>query len=153
MMTTPPAAGDGQSKADAAIRPASSMRTPRVPLIDRRVWVLGSPTDRLDVLVKALEGAGHAVRTAVTGAELAPTLREFRPHLIVIDMQEDPERGRHIAAQLRADRATRQVPIVLVGAKGVNLKSTEKPITGPSRRYTRPMDAPTVISAILTELL
>ena len=153
MTMPPPTTDDSQSKADADIRPASSLRTPRVPLIPRRAWVLGAPTDRMDALVKALEGAGHEVRTALTGAELAPKLREFRPHIIVIDMQDDAERGRHIASQLRADRATRQVPIVLVGAIGVVLKTTEKPITGPSRRYTRPMDAPTVISAILTELL
>jgi CheY-like chemotaxis protein len=104
-------------------------------------------------MVKALEDAGHEVRTAATGAELAPSLREFRPHLIIIDMHGEADRGRHIATQLRADRATRQVPIVLVGAAGVKLKTGDKPITGPTRRYTGQMDAPSVINAVLTELL
>ena len=154
-MMTPPASESGSSESQSSekIRPASSLRTPRPPLIPRRVWLLGVQSPRVDVMVKALEGAGHEVRTAATGAELAPSLRDFRPHLIIIDMEGEHDKGRHIAAQLRADRATRQVPIVLVGARGVKLKSADKPITGPSRRYTGALDAPSVINAVLTELL
>ena len=155
-MMIPPAtesASGDSPKGEATVRTASSLRTPRAPVIQRRVWVLGVQSDRVGKLVAALEQAGHAVRTAATGAELAPTLREFRPNLIVIDMEGEHDRGRHIATQLRADRATRQVPIVLAGARGVELKTAEKPITGPTRRYTLAMDAPSVINAIVAELL
>ena len=154
-MMTPPASESDSSKpaADAKVRPASSLRTPRPPLIPRRAWVLGVQSPRVEVMVKALEEAGHECRTAATGAELAPTLREFRPHVIIIDMEGEHDKGRHIATQLRADRATRQVPIILVGARGVVLKTAEKPITGPSRRYTGALDSPSVINAVLTELL
>ncbi len=131
---------------------ASSVRTPRDPLLPRKIWILGAAQERVKAVVDALEGAGHAVRTAETGAELAPALREFRPDLIVIDMQDTPDKGRHVAMQLRADRATRQLPIVLVGARGIDIKAGEKPITGPTRRYTLPMDAPSVLNAIVTEL-
>jgi len=131
---------------------ASSVRTPRPPLLPRKIWILGSVEERVQALVAALEGVGHAVRTAETASELVPGMREFRPDLIVIDMQIDPDRGRHVAMQLRADRATRQLPIVLVGARGVEIKRGDKPITGPTRRYTLPMDAPSVMNAIATEL-
>ncbi|MDJ0521700.1 MAG: hypothetical protein QNJ90_06450 [Planctomycetota bacterium] len=130
----------------------SSIRTPREPTLPRKVWILGTAKDRVAAAVRALEGAGHAVRTAESGAELAPVLREFRPDLIVIDMQDEPDRARHVATQLRADRATRQLPIVLVGARGIDVKKGDKPITGPTRRYTLPMDAPSVLNAIVTEL-
>ena len=131
---------------------ASSMRTPKDPILQRKAWILGAAKERVQTLVAALEGAGHAVRTAESGAELAPALREFRPDLIVIDMQDTPDRGRHVALQLRADRATRQLPIILVGARGFDIKAGDKPITGPTRRYTLPMDAPSVVNAIVTEL-
>jgi CheY-like chemotaxis protein len=154
MMTTPDSeSAASASSGDASIRPASSLRTPRPPLIPRRVWILGVQSSRVDTMQKALEEAGHEVRTAATGAELAPSLREFRPHLILIDMDAEHDKGRHVATQLRADRATRQVPIILVGARGVTMKSADKPITGPSRRYTGALDAPSVIKAVLTELL
>jgi PleD family two-component response regulator len=148
MTTAPPQDGT----ADAPRRRSSSVRTPRDPLLPRKVWILGAPENRLKAVKDALEAAGHQVRSAETGAELASTLRDFRPEIIVIDMQDDPDRGRHVATQLRADRATRQLPIILAGARDVDMKQSDKPITGPTRRYVLPLDAPSVLNAIVTEL-
>jgi CheY-like chemotaxis protein len=131
---------------------ASSVRTPRKPLIPRKIWILGTNAQRIEAAVGALEAAGHQVRTAETGGELAPALREFRPDLIVIDMQEQPDRGRHVATQLRADRATRQLPIILVGAASTEAGEAVKQVTGPTRRYRLPMDAPSVLNSIVCEL-
>ena len=140
---------------DSEDKPAfesSSVRTPRHPIVPRKIWILGSAKKRLDVALAALERAGHAVRSADSGAELAPALREFRPDLIIIDMQDEPDRARHVAAQLRADRATRQLPIILVGARGVDVKKGDKPVTGPTRRYALSIDSPSVLNAIVAEL-
>ena len=133
--------------------PVSALRAPTKPRLARNVWLIGFNADRLGVLGKALTAAGHEFRTAETSNELAPNLREFRPDLIVIDMQEQPERGRHTGQQLRADRATRQVPIVLVGlAIKEEADKSDKQVTGPTRRYVLPLDAPSVVNAILAEL-
>ena len=131
---------------------ASSIRTPKTPIIARKVWILATASKRVDAAVAAIEAAGHEVRTAESGAELAPALREFRPDLIVIDMADQPDRGRHVAMQLRADRATRQLPIILVAAKDVSLTQGDKTITGPTRRYALGLDAPSVLNAVVTEL-
>jgi CheY-like chemotaxis protein len=137
---------------DPGLYEASSVRTPRKPLITRRVWILATDPERVARAVAAIEAAGHEVRTAETGAELQPALREFRPDLFVIDMQDHPERGRHVAIQLRADRATRQLPIILVCARDAILAGTDKSITGPTRRYAGALDAPSVLNAVVTEL-
>jgi CheY-like chemotaxis protein len=128
------------------------VRTVRQPLIPRKIWLLGTNQARIAAATAVLEQAGHQVRTAETGSELAPALREFRPDLIVIDIQEQPDRGKHVATQLRADRATRQLPIVLVGGSGPEAAAVEKHVTGPTRRYKLPLDAPSVLNAILCEL-
>ena len=141
-----------KSNDDTARYEASSIRTPKEPLISRKVWILATPSKRVDAAVAAIEAAGHEVRTAETGAELTPALKEFRPDLIVIDMQDQPDRGRHVALQLRADRATRQLPIILVAAREVSLTQGDKTITGPTRRYALPLDAPSVLNAVVTEL-
>lgn len=141
-----------QSNDDKASYEASSVRTPKTPIIARKVWILATAGKRVDAAVEAIKAAGHEVRTAESGAELAPMLREFRPDLIMIDMQDDPDRGRHVALQLRADRATRQLPIILVAAGDVSLTKGDKTITGPTRRYALPLDAPSVLNAVVTEL-
>jgi CheY-like chemotaxis protein len=133
--------------------PVSSLRAPTKPRLSRNVWLIGFHPERLAVVAAALAAAGHEYRTAETSSELAPNLRDFRPDLIVIDMAEQPDRGRHTGQQLRADRATRQVPIVLTGlAIKEEADKSDKQITGPTRRYVLPLDAPSVVNAILAEL-
>lgn len=134
----------------------SSVRAPlSKPIIARRVWVLGTDAGRIAAAAAALQAAGHEVRTGETTAELAPALKEFRPDLIVIDLQDQPERGRHVAVQLRADRTTRQLPIVLAGArppKESDGDKADRQVTGPTRRYMRSLDHPTVLRALVVEL-
>ena len=84
--------------------PVSEVRTPKAPRLSRNVWLIGFDAARLAVLGEALKAAGHEIRTDETSNELAPNLRDFRPDLIVVDMQDQPERGRHTGQQLRADR-------------------------------------------------
>jgi CheY-like chemotaxis protein len=135
------------------VSPTSSVRIKRDPIVSRRVWILGSTPKRSGPAEAALQDAGHDVRVAEQGSELAPALREFRPDLIVIDMQEHPDRGRHVAGQLRADRSTRQLPIILVGmGNGEEAMKADKTVTGPTRRYVLPLDAPSVVAAIVAEL-
>ena len=100
----------------------------------------------------ALTKAGHEAKAGEAGVELAPSLRDYRPDLIVIDMQDAPDRGRHLGIQLRADRATRQLPIVLVGIKGEEGHKAERAIQGPTRRYALGLTAPSVLNALIAEL-
>jgi CheY-like chemotaxis protein len=130
----------------------SSVRAPRPPLIPRKIWLLGLDPARLQSAAEAIREAGHEAKTGEPGGELGPALKDFRPDVIVIDMGDQPERGRHFATQLRADRATRQLPIVLVGVSNEEGPKADRAVTGPTRRYAAPLDAPSVLIALLTEL-
>ena len=131
---------------------ASSVRVDRPPPVCRRIWVLGFDKPRIDRAAAVLEAVGHKVKSCEPGGELGNTIRDFRPDMIVIDMQEHPDRGRHAAGQLRADRATRQLPILLVGVTGEERSRADKSVTGPTRRYQLSLDAPSVLNAILVDL-
>jgi CheY-like chemotaxis protein len=131
---------------------SSSIREERAPAIPRRVWILGFDQGRIAKAVAALEAAGHRARVNEPGGELGNTVREFRPDVIVVDMQEQAERCRHAAVQLRADRATRQIPIIVVGVPKEEAQKTDKSVTGPTRRYVLPLDAPSVLNAIIADL-
>ena len=117
------------------------------------MWVLTPNAKRAEMALPAIHAAGHEARTSESGSDLAPQLREWRPDIIIIDMQDAPDRGRHVVAQLRADRATRQLPAYLVGmGNGEEALKTEKAVTGPTRRYVEPLDTPSVLDAVLNEL-
>ena len=130
----------------------SSARTRQAPAMPRRVWILGLNQERIARAVSAIESAGHQVRVCEPGGELGTTIRDFRPDVVVVDMQEHPERGRHAAVQLRADRATRQLPIILVGVKGEERQRADKAVTGPTRRYALGLDAPSVLNSLVCDL-
>jgi len=130
----------------------SSVRAKKAPPMPRRVWILGFHKERIQKATAAIEAAGHQVRSCEPGGELGTTIRDFRPDAIVIDMQEHPDRGRHAATQLRADRATRQLPIILVAVTGDERGKSDKAVTGPTRRYVLGLDAPSVLNAIVTDL-
>ena len=74
------------------------------------------------------------------------------PDAVVIDMEEHPDRGRHAATQLRADRATRQLPIILVAVTGEERQKSDKAVTGPTRRYALGLDSPSVLNAVVADL-
>jgi CheY-like chemotaxis protein len=132
--------------------PWSSVRVATKPPIVRRVWIFGPDPKRVETAIQALAKAGHEGKAGETGVELAPTMRDFRPDLIVIDMQDAADRGKHLAIQLRADRATRQLPIVLVGIKGEEGHKAERAVQGPTRRYALSLDSPSVLNALICEL-
>lgn len=136
----------------AETAPWSSVRVARTPLIPRRVWIFGPSPQRIQAALDALIKAGHDAKSGEPGVELAPALRDYRPDMIVIDMQDAVDRGRHLAVQLRADRATRQLPIILVGIKGEEGHKAERACQGPTRRYALSLDAPSVLSALICEL-
>jgi CheY-like chemotaxis protein len=131
---------------------ASSVRVPSAPPVRRRIWILVSDPARAQVALEVLQNAGHEARTGEPGVDLAPALKEYRPDVIVIDMQDQPDRNRHAAVQLRQDRTTRQLPIILVGLRGEEGAKTERAVQGPTRRYAHSLDEPSVLNSLVCDL-
>jgi CheY-like chemotaxis protein len=122
------------------------------PILPRKVWLLGLHAQRLQTAADALARVGHEARVGEPGGEVAPTLKDYKPDVIVIDMAEAPERGRHFATQLRADRATRQLPIILVGVTPEEAPKSDRTVTGPTRRYANHLDTASVLNSLICDL-
>jgi CheY-like chemotaxis protein len=128
------------------------VRAAQTPLLPRKLWMLGLNPERLQAAVEAVQAAGHEAKAGEPGGELGPALKDFRPDVIVIDMADAPERGRHFATQLRADRATRQLPIVLVGVPPEEGTKADRAVTGPTRRYANALDSASVLNSLICDL-
>ena len=125
---------------------------PPTPVVPRKVWVLGCETARVETAVLYLVKAGHLARGGEPGGDVGAALRTERPDLVVIDLATDGDRGRHVAVQLRADRGTRQLPIVLVGVTSQEGPKVDRAVPGPTRRYAGSLDSDTVLEAIAKDL-
>jgi CheY-like chemotaxis protein len=125
---------------------------PEIPIVMRKVWILGCDAGRLGSAVQFLQKAGHDARGAEPGADVGAALRTERPDLVVIDLGCEADRGKHVAVQLRADRATRQLPIVLVGVTSQDGPKVDRVVPGPTRRYAGSLDSGSVLEAIAKDL-
>jgi two-component system, OmpR family, alkaline phosphatase synthesis response regulator PhoP len=82
---------------------------------EERILVVDDEESILKVVDYALSQAGYTVRTAgeAEGAESA--LKEFRPDLVILDVMLPGKSGLDIARDIRA---TSNVPIIMLSAKG-----------------------------------
>jgi diguanylate cyclase (GGDEF)-like protein/PAS domain S-box-containing protein len=68
-------------------------------------------------LLQALLGPeGYVTRTAVGGAEALASIADDPPDLILLDVRMPGLDGREVASALKADPATRKIPIIMVSA-------------------------------------
>ena len=66
-----------------------------------------------DLLQRSLTREGYSVRTAATGPEALALARELRPRLITLDVMMPSMDGWSVLAALKADPATREIPVVM----------------------------------------
>lgn len=70
------------------------------------------------VLARAFEGEGHTVRTARDGREALTQVRERAPDIVVTDLQMPVMNGLELAMNLRASAETREIPVLMLTARG-----------------------------------
>jgi len=83
----------------------------------KRILIVDDTDDITTGLKLYLEKAGpYEVRVEREGAKAVATAREFRPDLILMDMVMPDVGGDEVAAQLSADPACQQMPVVFLTA-------------------------------------
>jgi DNA-binding response OmpR family regulator len=82
-------------------------------IAQRTVAVLEDDPQMREMLEVALKEAGHRTLAAGTAAESAPLLAQ-RPHLLVLDLLLPDGSGQEILKALRADPATRDLPVLMI---------------------------------------
>ena len=93
----------------------------------KRILIVDDEVQFIWLLKLNLEQAGaYEVRTEPDGTQAVSVARAFHPDLILLDVRMDEIDGRAVAAQLRADAATAQTPIVFLTAS-VGLASAMTP--------------------------
>jgi CheY-like chemotaxis protein len=98
-----------------------------------RVLVVDDEDDLVRVVVKLMESRGHRVTTARDGQEALDRVAADPPDAVVLDINIPKIAGRDVCARLKADPATRRIPVVMMTAAPVAL--------GPDDRLALPCDA------------
>ena len=70
-----------------------------------------------DVVLHALQRAGHQVTAAANGAAAMEALKTVRPDLILLDLAMPEMNGLAFLRQLRSDKALGRTPVVVVSSR------------------------------------
>jgi two-component system phosphate regulon response regulator PhoB len=86
--------------------------------MSQRIAVIEDEADILDVITYNLTREGYEVIGAADGAEGLETIRRARPDLILLDLMLPSMDGLEVCRRVKADSSLRDVPIIIVSAKG-----------------------------------
>lgn len=84
---------------------------------DRTVLVMEDDAPSRDLLVELLDQAGFSVLEAADGQHGLSLARERRPNVILLDLSLPPTSGLDVLDRLRAEQATRHIPVVVVSGQ------------------------------------
>ncbi|QDV89118.1 Alkaline phosphatase synthesis transcriptional regulatory protein PhoP [Phycisphaerae bacterium RAS2] len=104
------------------------------------------------VVAAKLRGAGFEVLTAGDGQEGLDLAREAHPDLIFTDYQMPSLSGLELCARLRADPATRDIPAVMLSARGFSIGDEDLTHTNIRKVLPKPF-SPREVLSIARELL
>lgn len=104
-----------------------------------RILVVDDEADVVRTVAKALEQRGHEVSTARDGAEAIARVGAEPPDLLVIDLALPKIDGQEVCRRLKADPATRDVPILMMCSAYLPLEAAaEHGLTGADEFLVKP---------------
>jgi two-component system, OmpR family, response regulator len=115
-----------------------------------RVLVVDDEPNIVDVIAMALRYQGFDVASASDGAEALAQVRQFRPHLMVLDVMLPDMEGFEVARRLGAERA--RVPIVFLTARDATDDRVRGLTVGGDDYVTKPFSLEELVARIRTIL-
>lgn len=101
-----------------------------------------------DMLSRRLTKRGYEIDIAVDGAEGIEKARSGRPDLILMDMSLPVIDGWEATRTLKADAATRSIPVIALTAHAMSTDREKALAAGCDGYETKPVELPRLLEAI-----
>ncbi len=89
-------------------------------------------------LAQFAQDAGFEVRTARDGLEAMEIINAKRPDLVLADLEMPRMNGLELTAHLRANQATRELPVIMITSRSTEKHRREAEMTGVNAYLTKP---------------
>jgi CheY-like chemotaxis protein len=99
-----------------------------------------------------LKPAGYNLELAASGAEAIEKAKQFRPAILLLDFILPDMRGTEVCKHLSADPATAAIPVVLISAKGAEIRQAYQDVGNVVNYITKPF-TPEDVTGIVSEVL
>jgi CheY-like chemotaxis protein len=101
-----------------------------------------------DMLSRRLEKKGHSVATAVDAEEGVAKAKADPPDIVLMDMSLPGMDGLEATSRLKADPATRAVPVIVLTAHALEGDREKALAAGCDEYDTKPVDLPRLLEKI-----
>jgi two-component system phosphate regulon response regulator PhoB len=101
-----------------------------------------------ELIAVNLEHAGHTVLRAASAAQALEFIRESLPDLVLLDWMLPDRPGVEFARQLRADRRTRDIPIIMLTARAQEQDKVSGLESGADDYVTKPFSSRELLARI-----
>jgi two-component system alkaline phosphatase synthesis response regulator PhoP len=113
-----------------------------------RILVCDDEPHIVHVVAAKLSNAGFTVITAGDGEEAFELATIKKPDLVITDYQMPHLSGLELCAKLRGDASTRQIPAIMLTARGFSLSDQELSHTNIRRVLVKPFSPREVLSTV-----
>jgi len=117
-----------------------------------RILVADDEPDIRELVAFTLRFAGHEVVSFGNGAEVVEAASRERPDLILMDVRMPRMTGYEACEKMKADPATRDIPVVFLSAKGQDAEIQTGLEAGATEYLLKPF-APNELTEKVSELL
>jgi len=87
-------------------------------MAQKKILVVDDELDILEVIKGRLEFQGYKVILAAGGEEGLEKIKSEKPDLVVLDIVMPKMNGWEVLKRIRDDEATRELPVIMLTAKG-----------------------------------
>ncbi len=117
------------------------------------VLIVDDDPDLVETVCMMLEDKGYEVGKAYDGIEGEEAIKERHPDLLVLDVMMPRKDGYQLCAELKADSATRDIPVILLTAVGEAVPTTSythaQGMSTEAEEYIpKPVDSKTLVEAV-----
>ncbi len=117
------------------------------------VLIVDDDPDLVETVGMLLEQKGYEVGKAYDGVEGEEAIKARRPDVVVLDVMMPRKSGYQLCKELKADEATRGIPVLLLTAVGDAVPTTtyshyEGMTTEAEDFLPKPVDAATLVAAV-----
>ena len=120
---------------------------------EKYVLIVDDDPDLVETVSMILESKGYAVGKAYDGIEGEAAVKQRRPDVLVLDVMMPRKNGYQLCKELKANQATRGIPVVLLTAVGEAVPTTtyshaEGMAVEAEDFIPKPVDAATLVEAV-----
>ena len=117
------------------------------------VLIVDDDPDLVETVCMMLEDKGYEVGKAYDGVEGEEAIKERHPDLLVLDVMMPRKDGYQLCSELKADSATRDIPVILLTAVGEAVPTTSythaQGMSTEAEEYIpKPVDSKTLVEAV-----